>query len=443
MLIKIEDQSVLLEITAKCHKSCGGYCYKGDSVSPNGEHVPVKVLNQRIDWLRRHTNTNSVTLLGGEPLLHPELGEIIEYLQNKNLIPGIITSAKVSPDQEHNLQLIQDLHKRGEIDVELSYHTGSNKTIFLELLQQFKANAPERRKHLEQLVRSTDGDPLNRRRLNNPTIWTTVTLDSRYGENSSKFIEMQQEILAWLGINVLTNSIDFEGEKIPAEQYFETIATGISQHFLPFSESEGFEFTFGIKDKSFEYKITTIGATGVEPTYISLSGSQIKVNKITPARGSVDEESVCPAMTTSVSEDNIEIDSLLVRNDGEISYSEPSCIAAKNMFGNIDKLSTGKQIYHYFLDAIQWRKQLIIETKAARATVDNHLCKEDPNFPKEYLDRNVYICPSCEFDLSCNICGAVDRDILRNSEDKSELIRTWIDVVETQLCSESYFRDSR
>ena len=296
MLINIEDQSALLEITARCHKSCGGYCYKADSVSTDGPHVPIEVLDKRIDWLKKYTNAKSVTLLGGEPLLHPELDKVIEYLQRKDLVPGIITSAKVPSEMGNNLQLVKDLHRRGEIDVELSYHAGSNEVVFLELLQEFKANAPQRRKCLEQLVRVTDGDKLARRRLNNPTVWTTIALGSQFGEDPSKFVEMKRRILNSLGIDISTDSIDFEGEYILASSFFEIITTGIPQHFLPFSESESFEFTFGIKDKLFEYKITILGVTGVEPTSISANGKPLKVNRIIPTRGSVYEESVCPAI---------------------------------------------------------------------------------------------------------------------------------------------------
>ena len=47
------------------------------------------------------------------------------------------------------------------------------------------------------------------------------------------------------------------------------------------------------------------------------------------------------------------------------------------------------------------------------------------NFPEEYLDRNDYICPTCEFDLACNICGSIE-DVLENTDGMFELIENSI-----------------
>ncbi|MBT4174587.1 hypothetical protein HOC80_01730 [archaeon] len=424
-LIKIEDGSTLLEITDRCYGNCNNYCYKAGSVGPTSLHVPIEIVNQRINWIKDYTNANMVTLIGGEPLLHPQLGDIIESIQNKGLTPGIITSVKVPSKYQHNVQLMIYLHMQGKLDVEMSYHPESNETEFLELLQQFKASAPQRTKALEQLVKDTNGDPLARRRLNNPTIFTTMTLDQQFESDPYKFIEMQRQILASIGIDISTYTIEVEGQQIPALSYFEQIASKIPAHFLPFCESETFEWSFGVKDRPFEYEITCVGRTGVEPTHIFLDNKLIKVNKILASKGSPDEESICPAMSALILKSTIEIEGLLIRTDGEMTYPEPACISRKHIFGNIDNLQDKKAIYSSFQTSIECIKQLIIATKAFRATADQELCKEDPNFPEEYLDRNDYICPTCEFDLACNICGSIE-DVLENTDGMFELIENSI-----------------
>jgi organic radical activating enzyme len=390
--IQIEDRSALLEITDRCYNSCNNYCYKTSSVSPEGLHVPIEVVKQRIGWVKEYTNANSVTLLGGEPLLHPQLQEVIEYVQEQGYVPGIITSGKVPFEYQDNLQLVKDLHAQGEIDLELSYHSGSNETVFLHLLQYFKDSAGMRKKCLEQAVKEGNGDlVLARARLNSPTLHSTITL----GNNPIRFVEVQKNILASIGIDTSTYMIEVEGQQVPVLSYFEQVSAELPHHFLPFTQSESFEFTYQIKEGSFTYEITSLGITGIIP---ERNGTV----KIIPAKGTVDEGCVCPSMSTLVSKSKIKLESLLIRTDGEITYSEPACIAAKSMLGNVDNLTDRTLIYSSFLDTVKRISQLIIETKASRACSDKELCMGDPDFPEEFEDN--YTCPSCEFDLACNVC---------------------------------------
>ena len=63
-----------LIVTRRCNLSCG-YCTEYDKVS---EFIPLDVLKQRIDALHRLHVVN-IALLGGEPLMHPELPEVVAY----------------------------------------------------------------------------------------------------------------------------------------------------------------------------------------------------------------------------------------------------------------------------------------------------------------------------------------------------------------------------
>jgi MoaA/NifB/PqqE/SkfB family radical SAM enzyme len=63
-----------LIVTRRCNLSCG-YCSEYDSTS---EPVPAADLKRRIDVLHRLGSAN-ITLLGGEPLMHPEIAEIVAY----------------------------------------------------------------------------------------------------------------------------------------------------------------------------------------------------------------------------------------------------------------------------------------------------------------------------------------------------------------------------
>jgi MoaA/NifB/PqqE/SkfB family radical SAM enzyme len=63
-----------LIITRRCNLSCG-YCYEYDAVS---EMIPLATLKERIDALHRLRVVN-IALLGGEPLMHPEVAAIVAH----------------------------------------------------------------------------------------------------------------------------------------------------------------------------------------------------------------------------------------------------------------------------------------------------------------------------------------------------------------------------
>ena len=63
-----------LIVTRRCNLSCG-YCSEYDNFS---DPVPLDDLKERIDALHRLHAVN-ITLLGGEPLMHPDVAEIVRY----------------------------------------------------------------------------------------------------------------------------------------------------------------------------------------------------------------------------------------------------------------------------------------------------------------------------------------------------------------------------
>ncbi len=81
MLFSNAPLDAQLIITRRCNLSCG-YCSEYDNSS---EPVPVEDLRHRIDALHRLGAAN-ITLLGGEPLVHPDVGEIVVYAGRKSLV---------------------------------------------------------------------------------------------------------------------------------------------------------------------------------------------------------------------------------------------------------------------------------------------------------------------------------------------------------------------
>jgi len=71
----------------RCNLACT-YCNEYDDYS---KPVPLDVMKERIAKLSA-LGTTIVTISGGEPILHPELDEIIAYIRSKGIITGMITN---------------------------------------------------------------------------------------------------------------------------------------------------------------------------------------------------------------------------------------------------------------------------------------------------------------------------------------------------------------
>src|SRR5258708_4607207 len=71
----------------RCNLSCT-YCNEYDDVS---QPVPLEAMFRRIDKLGE-LGTSVITISGGEPLLHPELDEVIRRIRKNGAIAGMITN---------------------------------------------------------------------------------------------------------------------------------------------------------------------------------------------------------------------------------------------------------------------------------------------------------------------------------------------------------------
>src|ERR1700685_3780512 len=71
----------------RCNLACT-YCNEFDDFS---KPVPTEEMFRRIDKLGE-LGTSVVTISGGEPLLHPELDEVIRRIRSNGMIAGLITN---------------------------------------------------------------------------------------------------------------------------------------------------------------------------------------------------------------------------------------------------------------------------------------------------------------------------------------------------------------
>jgi MoaA/NifB/PqqE/SkfB family radical SAM enzyme len=83
------DHPVLAHVIPirRCNLSCA-YCNEYDSTS---KPIPIDTLLDRIDRLAR-LGTTIITISGGEPLLHPDLDEVIRRTRQRRMLAGLITN---------------------------------------------------------------------------------------------------------------------------------------------------------------------------------------------------------------------------------------------------------------------------------------------------------------------------------------------------------------
>jgi MoaA/NifB/PqqE/SkfB family radical SAM enzyme len=71
----------------RCNLACT-YCNEFDDVS---KPVPMEEMYRRVDQLGE-LGTSVVTISGGEPLLHPELDDVIRRIRHNGIVAGLITN---------------------------------------------------------------------------------------------------------------------------------------------------------------------------------------------------------------------------------------------------------------------------------------------------------------------------------------------------------------
>src|SRR5437879_8019365 len=71
----------------QCNLACT-YCNEFDDFS---KPVPLEEMKKRLDALA-DMGTSIITISGGEPLMHPDLDEVIRHMRRRGMIAGLITN---------------------------------------------------------------------------------------------------------------------------------------------------------------------------------------------------------------------------------------------------------------------------------------------------------------------------------------------------------------
>lgn len=92
-----------LETTDVCNIYCKG-CYR----QKLGGHKPLEQIKEEILLLKEFRNIDNVSIAGGEPLTHPEIDEIIAFINRQGIKPYLLTNGKAATRSR-----MAELHKKG------------------------------------------------------------------------------------------------------------------------------------------------------------------------------------------------------------------------------------------------------------------------------------------------------------------------------------------
>jgi len=109
-----KDHPILAHVIPmrRCNLACA-YCNEYDAVS---QPVPLETMQRRLDKLA-DLGTTIITISGGEPLLHPELDEIIRHIRRRGMIAGLITNGYLlTAERIHRLNAAGLEHLQISID---------------------------------------------------------------------------------------------------------------------------------------------------------------------------------------------------------------------------------------------------------------------------------------------------------------------------------------
>ena len=106
-----------VEVTDICNLKCRG-CYRQRLEG----HKSLEAIKEEIQFLKKWRNVDNISLAGGEPILHPEIVDIVAYIAGQKLKPFMLGNGVA-----HNKQLLTELRKAGLVGVGLHVDMHQNR----------------------------------------------------------------------------------------------------------------------------------------------------------------------------------------------------------------------------------------------------------------------------------------------------------------------------
>ena len=96
---KNDNPNGWLEITTRCNAACPG-CYRGCHLDENvGEHKTLVAIKEEIVRLQEIRNCHTISISGGEALMHPDLDAILAYIRDQGLRSLLYTNGRLLSEE--------------------------------------------------------------------------------------------------------------------------------------------------------------------------------------------------------------------------------------------------------------------------------------------------------------------------------------------------------
>lgn len=134
-----------LETTDKCNIYCLG-CYRRQIAG----HKPLEEVKEDILFLKRWRNVHNISIAGGEPLVHPDICDIVAFIRENGMEPLILTNG-------HALtrEYVLELNKAGAMGI--AFHVDSLQKRSPKWNDKTEAELNELREELMEMVASVPG----------------------------------------------------------------------------------------------------------------------------------------------------------------------------------------------------------------------------------------------------------------------------------------------
>jgi len=114
---KTDNAGGWVEVTDSCNFSCPG-CYRHKLEG----HRPLEVIKQEILDLKKKLNCDRIGIAGGEPLLYPQLLDVVQFISNNGMKPFLLTNGEFLTKE-----FIRELKKVGLIKFHFHVDSGMNR----------------------------------------------------------------------------------------------------------------------------------------------------------------------------------------------------------------------------------------------------------------------------------------------------------------------------
>ena len=133
-----------LEITDKCNIYCEG-CYRQHMTG----HKTLEQIKEEVLFFKKWRNPDNVSIAGGEPLIHPQITDIVAFIAQNGIKPVILTNAvALTPE------LLRELKKAGLAGFTVHIDSHQNRPHWKD---KTEADLNELRQQVTEMVSAVGG----------------------------------------------------------------------------------------------------------------------------------------------------------------------------------------------------------------------------------------------------------------------------------------------